>query len=57
MSTREEQKLEIEHMRARLHELVMAKAGNMTDLEVATLSTKLDQLIVKYQKAKDKMIT
>ena len=41
---------EIECMRTRLHELVISKAGNMIDDEVAELSTKLDQLIVSYQK-------
>lgn len=52
MSTREEQALEIEQMRVRLHELVIAKVGNMIDPEVAKLSIKLDELIVQYQKTK-----
>jgi len=56
MSTREEQELEIEHMRACLHELVMAKVGNMVDPEVSQLSIKLDKLIVKYQKTKDENV-
>ncbi|MBP2627413.1 MAG: Spo0E like sporulation regulatory protein [Firmicutes bacterium] len=54
MPTREEQEIEIERMRARLHELVTAKVGNMIDPEVGKLSTKLDMLIVKYQQTKDK---
>ena len=45
---------EIECMRTRLHELVISKAGNMIDDEVAELSTKLDQLIVSYQKIQEK---
>ena len=56
MPTREEQELEIEHMRVQLHELVIAKVGNMIDPEVSQLSTKLDKLIVQYQKIKDKEI-
>lgn len=48
----EEQEAEIESMRTRLHLLVMSKAGNLIDKEVGELSTKLDQLIVKYQKTK-----
>lgn len=47
---------QIECMRARLHELVISKAGNMIDDEVAELSTELDQLIVNYQKIQDKSI-
>jgi len=56
MPTREEQELEIEQMRAQLHELVIAKLGNMIDPEVSQLSIKLDKLIVQYQKTKDKEI-
>jgi len=56
MSTIEEQEIEIEHVRALLHELVIAKIGNMIDPEVGKLSAKLDELIVKYQKTKDKDI-
>jgi len=56
MPTREEQELEIEQMRAQLHELVIAKVGNMIDPEVSQLSIKLDKLIVQYQKTKDKEI-
>jgi len=47
-----EQAEKIEHMRARLHDLVIAKAGNMIDPEVGQLSAELDQLIVEYQKIK-----
>lgn len=47
---------EIECMRVRLHELVISKAGNMIDKEVAELSIKLDQLIVSHQKSRDKSI-
>lgn len=47
-----EQEEEIEHMRARLHDLVIEKAGNMIDHEVAKLSVELDELIVRYQKKK-----
>ena len=54
MSTLEEQAAEVERMRTRLHELVIAKVGNMIDPEVGKLSAKLDKLIVKYQKEKDK---
>ena len=54
MSTIQEQEIEIEHVRALLHELVIAKVGNMIDPEVGELSARLDQLIVKYQKTKDK---
>jgi len=54
MPTREEQEVEIEHVRARLHELVIAKVGNMIDPEVGKLSTQLDKLIVKYQRTKNK---
>ena len=54
MSTHEEQEVEIEHMRACLHQLVIAKKGNMIDSEVAELSTNLDKLIVKYQRTKGK---
>ena len=52
MSELKEQEEKIEKMRARLHDLVIAKAGNMIDHEVGALSTELDQLIVKYQKIK-----
>jgi len=54
MPTLEEQEAEIEALRIRLHDLVLAKGGNMIDDEVAELSTELDELIVKYQKAKGK---
>ena len=54
MATLEEQEAKIEALRIRLHNLVLAKAGNMIDPEVGELSTKLDKLIVKYQKAKEK---
>ncbi len=50
MSQQKEQEAEIESMRTQLHELVMAKAGNLIDEEVGKLSSQLDQLIVKYQK-------
>lgn len=56
MATREEQEEKIERMRTCLHELVMSKAGNMIDPEVAKLSIKLDKLIVKYQKTEPKCI-
>ena len=56
MSTCEEQEIEIECMRARLHDLVVAKVGNMIDPEVADLSVKLDKLIVEYQKTKIKIV-
>lgn len=52
MSELQKQEEKIEHMRARLHDLVIAKAGNMIDHEVGQLSAELDQLIVKYQKIK-----
>ena len=52
MSTLTEQGERIERMRARLHELVIEKAGNMIDHEVGELSAQLDQLIVEYQKIK-----
>jgi hypothetical protein len=45
---------EIERIRARLHELVDSKKGNLIDKEVAALSTYLDQLIVKYEREKMK---
>jgi len=54
MPTLEKQAAEVERMRALLHELVIAKVGNMVDPEVGKLSGKLDKLIVKYQKTKDK---
>lgn len=54
MSKQEEQEAEIESMRTQLHRLVMSKAGNLIDKEVGDLSTQLDELIVKYQKAKNK---
>jgi len=54
MPTLKEQEVEIERMRACLRELVIAKVGNMVDPEVGKLSTKLDKLIVKYQKTKAK---
>ncbi len=54
MATLEEQETKIEVLRMRLHNLVLAKAGNMIDPEVGELSTKLDKLIVKYQKTKEK---
>lgn len=54
MPTLEEQAVEVERMRVRLHELVMTKVGNMIDPEVGKLSAKLDKLIVKYQKEKNK---
>ena len=54
MATLEEQEAKIEALRIRLHNLVLAKAGNMIDPEVGELSTKLDKLIVKYQKTKEK---
>jgi len=47
---------EIETMRARLHELVMVKGGNMIDPEVSQLSVELDNLIVKDQKKKIKQV-
>lgn len=53
MSNQEEQEAEIESMRIRLHELVIAKAGNLIDKEVGELSAQLDELIVKYQKTKE----
>lgn len=52
MSELKKQEEKIEQMRARLHDLVIAKAGNMIDHEVGELSAELDQLIVKYQKIK-----
>lgn len=54
MCTLEEQEAEVERMRVRLHELVIAKVGNMIDPEVGQLSATLDELIVKYQKTKEK---
>ena len=54
MSTQEGQELEIERMRICLHELVIAKGGNMIDPEVGKLSAELDELIVEYQKTKNK---
>ncbi|WP_378955704.1 aspartyl-phosphate phosphatase Spo0E family protein [Pelosinus sp. sgz500959] len=50
MLNQKKQEDKIESMRARLHELVMSKAGNLIDEEVGELSAQLDKLIVKYQK-------
>lgn len=47
-----EQQHEIETIRLRLHELVLAKRGNLADPEVAELSMLLDNLIVRYEKTK-----
>ena len=56
MSEQEEQEAKIESMRARLHQLVMSKAGNLIDKEVGELSTQLDKLIVKYQQFKSQSV-
>lgn len=47
-----ETQTEIEIVRLLLHDLVIAKNGNMIDPEVAALSVRLDKLIVAYQRAK-----
>jgi hypothetical protein len=47
-----EQQHEIETVRLRLHELVLAKRGNLADAEVTELSALLDNLIVRYEKTK-----
>jgi hypothetical protein len=47
-----EQQHEIETIRLRLHELVLAKSGNLADPEVTDLSSRLDNLIVRYEKTK-----
>ncbi|MCE5285349.1 MAG: aspartyl-phosphate phosphatase Spo0E family protein [Pelosinus sp.] len=47
-----EQQHEIETLRLRLHELVLAKSGNLADQEVTDLSAMLDTLIVRYEKTK-----
>lgn len=52
MSNLNEQQHEIETLRLRLHELVVAKRGNLRDPEVGELSTLLDNLIVKFEKTK-----
>ena len=51
----EEQEANIESMRTRLHDLVIAKGANMIDPEVSELSTKLDKLIVNYEREKAKL--
>lgn len=52
MSSLNEQQREIEALRLRLHELVLAKRENLADPEVAELSALLDNLIVKFEKTK-----
>ena len=42
----------IEKERSRLHELVIAKRGNLADPEVNELSAHLDRLIVAYERSK-----
>lgn len=54
MSKSEEQEANIESMRARLHALVLSKAGNLIDKEVGKVSNQLDKLIVTYQRTKSK---
>ncbi|WP_425059549.1 hypothetical protein SCACP_01410 [Sporomusa carbonis] len=49
LSTKEQ---EIERVRFRLHQLVVNKRGNLSDKEVAELSSHLDRLIVEYQHAR-----
>lgn len=46
-----EMEREIEVVRARLHRLVEQRLGDLTDNEVAELSSYLDHLIVKYELA------
>ena len=43
---------EIEVARDALNRLVISKRGNTTDPDVATLSTHLDKLIVRYEQLK-----
>ena len=43
---------EIENLRCRLHELVIAKKGDLTHPEVAELSAQLDRLIVEFERSK-----
>lgn len=45
-------KWQIEELREKLHQLVIAKRGNFTDEEVARLSSELDEIIVAYEKVK-----
>jgi len=54
MSDLKQLQQEIECVRSRLHELVMAKQGHFIDPEVTELSSYLDNLIVQYER--DKML-
>ncbi len=48
----QEQQNKIENTRARLQALVVAKAFDMMDSEVLSLSAEMDRLIVAFEKAK-----
>jgi hypothetical protein len=48
----QEQQSKIEHIRIRLHALVVAKDFDILDAEVLSLSAEMDRLIVDFEKAK-----
>ncbi len=54
MSILIEKQQEIERTRLQLHDLVLEKAGNLIDKDVAELSMYLDRLIVDYEREKSK---